>query len=955
MTSLERVMAVVDFKKTDRIPVINEIGGATAVLEGKSIKEYVQDGEVLAECQIAAQKFFEYDTVIAFSDLCVEAEAIGCELFFPEDNYPHITTTAINSIKDLDKLSVPDPLQAGRMPELIKSVKKMKERCGGKIPVVAHVLGPLTIASRIIDIEKMLYMIVDEPDDFRRLLSYTQEVAIRFVKCLLDAGADSIIMFNPSTSPAILPEKIFREFELPNIKRIFSFIKNYNNKIITWYSVAGPIQSIIKDLETVDIDIVTIDYLVSLSVAFELSSTLCFNGNIKPLSFTSSNSEEIYDVSRKLINTSIDRGGFILGSGCEVPPNSKFDNIKALTKASVDASKEFTIYGKKSNTKKCITFFPSQKKVYIEKETNLIEMANFADIIIPHLCYKSGACGKCLIQLEANNVPPYTRKEEILLTPEQKEKNYRLACQLETSLDLDVFIPKESRFNYESSVYKKEVSKKSIDLAMKKHLLSPGIDVIALECRKKGDNRSDFEVFQGSIGKDIEILPNYLQRISSHINDKNKIFYSIIDTEKKKLLALGRSNRALGAAVDIGTTTIAIYIYDLKTGKFVDSGSVLNPQHYFGDNVITRSEQYVKEEKSKNKLQDSLLLGINRIIMRITKNAGIDFSQIYKMVIVGNSVMHHMFLGLEINSLVKAPFTPVISSSYSYTNKERVYNTKLLSTNKNGKISFVPLLGGFVGSDITAGILASELYKSKKIVLFIDIGTNGEIVLGNKDKIVVTSVAAGPAFEQFHISGGKIASSNVIYEVDIDENFKVNYKTLNGGKPSGYCGTAVIDIIASLLRLGIVDKKGHFVEKKRCNSLRGGQYILVPKQETAFFEPIAITSRDIQEVQKSKGAIKTGIILLAKKYGITLEQIDKIILTGAFGVTINIENAIRIGMIPNIPKVKVEFMVNAAGIGATMYMLSQEVRKDANELDVEYINVANDPAFNNIFIESMFL
>ena len=748
-----------------------------------------------------SQHLFQYDAVIAFADLCVEAEAVGCKTEFPENNYPYIKHPVMRSIEDLNKLSVPDPHKSGRMPEIIKAVKIMKK-------------------------------------------------------------------------PA--------ETGFPLLRMRFALLQSHP-ALWMWKN-----------------------------------------------------------------------GRFILGSGCEIPPNAKLDNIKALVSASFDISKNFKVYGKKEKGKKCISFFPSQKRVHIKEGLDLIEAAGNADIFIPHLCNKSGVCGSCIIQIKEGPSKEYSKKENILLTHDQKEKDYRLACQVRATSDMEIYIPRESRVKSEYMVYQKDLFQKPIEDKAKKYFLNPSIKAarIALE-KMTEDGRTDLEIIQDAIGEEVEFYPKDLRKISKIIRS-NKDIFCILDSEKKRTLGLSHSNKVYGVAVDIGTTTIAAYLYDLETGKFISSGSVLNPQYYFGDNIMTRAQRYICGEMDRAKLQNNLIEGINGLILKITREDRINYDHIYKITVVGNSVMHHMFLDLELKHLVRSPFTPVLSTPYKYYNRDKSGAQKL-AMNENGIILCLPLLNGFVGSDLVVGILASELYQSEKPALYIDLGTNGEIVLGNKEKILVASVAAGPAFERFYLTAGKVAGSGVIYRLDIDENFNVHYKTLEGRKPSGLCGSAVIDTIASFLRLGLIDGKGHFIENTHCHSLSKGGYVLIPKQDTAFFQPLVITANDIEEVQKAKGGIMAGIAILMREYGIAPNELDKVMLTGAFGMNINVDNAIRIGLIPEISGDKVEFISNAAGVGAQLCLLFKEAEEELKEIikKIEHINVADYNEFNDIFIDSM--
>ncbi|MBI5235480.1 MAG: DUF4445 domain-containing protein [Deltaproteobacteria bacterium] len=955
MTSYERVKAAIRFERTDRPPVIPEVAGVTAVLKKANVRKYVTDGAFLAECQLAAQEHFRYDAVIAFADLCVEAEAIGCELKFPEDNYPYVTKCAIDSIDGLSSLSVPDPLSSGRMPEVVKAVEIMKNRCGCAVPVVAHVLAPMTIAARIIDIEKMLYMIVDRPDDFKRLLSYTLDVALRYARALIEAGADCIIMFDPAASPAVLPPRLFKEFELPCLNSLFRFIKELNSEAITWYSVAGPTQDLLKDLESTALDIMTIDYLVPLDVAFERSSTLCFNGNVKSISFTEAGPDEIYGAASRLLETSLDRGGFILGSGCEVPPDAKPENVHALVRAAEDISSRYGEYGTSGLDKRCVTFHPYQKKVWVHEGTSLMDVAGAGDITIPHLCQKAGVCGSCVVQVESGEKSDMTAKEKLVLTTEQKAKGYRLACQTRVSSDMDIFVPRSYRIGHSQRLYRKDRFDGSVERLLAQYPLSPAIKTVELKTGQ-GPGVSDIDTVLGPVADGIEIKPELLQKMTKLARLENGRMCAVTDRDGKRLLNIAVAGTVLGVALDIGTTTIAAYLHDLKTGAFLGSASAINPQSPMGDDVMTRAAKEISGNgAARGRLRRLLVDGVNRLILNITREAGVDYNNIYHLVAVGNAVMHHSFLGLDLKYLVRSPFVPVLTSSYEYSNNDTDAGNRL-AMNANGRITCPPIIGSFIGSDISTGLIAVGFHRSKETVLFIDLGTNGEIALGNKDRVLATSIAAGPAFEMSYTSGGSTAAANIIYEVDIDDDYRVSYKTIDNGKPAGYCGSALIDTVASFLKLGILDERGHFVEKQGCMSLDDGRYILLPKQETAFFEPIVITAGNIEEVQKAKAAVKAAITVITGRYGITLERIDRVILTGAFGMNLRVDNAARIGLIPEAVRGKVEFMQNAAGAGARLCLLSTKAVDDLNEFagKIEYIHAATDERFNDIFIDSMF-
>lgn len=957
MNSLERVHATLKGDRTDRIAVIPEVAGVTSTLMGGTVRDYVTDGEVIARCQLSARERFDYDAVIAFADLCIEAEAIGCKAVFPENNYPHIKEAVVKTSADIDNLTLPDPQKSGRMPELIKAVSIMKEACNGSVPVVAHALGPMTIAARIMDIEKMLYMIVDEPHNFRKLLDYTLKVSNRFIDALVDAGADCIIMFNPAASPAVLPARIFREFELPNLKEIFSLLKKKNKGVMSWYSVAGATQDVIKDVGQASVDILTIDYLVPLDIAYSLSPSLTFNGNIKSLSFVNESPESIYKNAESLLEGSLEEGRFILGSGCEVPPNSKSENIEALVRAAKDMSKRIKVYGKAGKGLKAVTFYPYGKKIYAGEGTNLMHLATEADIHISRLCNKSGACGTCLVRIDKGKNIELTRTELVRLSDEEKKENMRLACQVTLKAPMEVYVPYASRVLNKKVISRKDLSRDAIDDLLSQYGEPFSMSVLSNSSFLPALHRdkTDFEIFKAIAGKNVALKPGQLGQVSSFLRDEEAEQFCVIDDERKAVVDFTSSSALYGAAIDIGTTNIAAYIHDLTTGKLLAVGAIVNPQSKYGDNVMKRSEEYIKSNDKKRKLMQALFKGINRLILELTRGADIDFNNIFRVVVVGNSVMHHMFFGLPLESLVKAPFLPVTDEPYTYVNDEREETTRL-TVNRQASISFPPLMGGFAGSDAAVGVIATGMHKSDELTLFIDMGTNGEIVLGNKDRLLVTSAAAGPAFEYSFNSDGGAAASGIIYEVTIDDNFNNHYKTFDGHSPSGLCGSALIDTIASLLRLNIIDKRGRFTVNVHCPHLTEEGYTLVPRQETSYFKPLVITARDVEEIQKAKGGVRASVSLLLKEYGIEAKDLDRVVLTGAFGVTVNVANAIRIGLIPFVPEEKVEFIQNGAGLGARLCLMSKGAVRDVERLTnaIEYVNVARLDEFNDIFIDALF-
>lgn len=332
MNSMERIRAALGFEKPDRVPVIAQVFGHAAVLAGVSLRDYVRDGELLARCQIQALQRYGYDTVFALMDTSVETEAVGSILTYPRDQYPYVKFYALLDAENLERLSVPDPQQEGRMPELLKAARILRRELGDDVLVVGCVLGPMTVAMQLLGMETALYLAIDHPERFARLLDFAAEVAIRFAAAQIEAGAHLPIVFDPCASPAVIPPQFFREFELPRLQKVFTALKDAG-AAASWLHIAGPVVPILPLYPQCGVDIANFDYCVSALEAQQAVPHTCLDGNIKPLSFVEATPEVIAEESSRLLNIFASRGGFILSSGCEIPPEAKPENVSAMVSA----------------------------------------------------------------------------------------------------------------------------------------------------------------------------------------------------------------------------------------------------------------------------------------------------------------------------------------------------------------------------------------------------------------------------------------------------------------------------------------------------------------------------------------------------------------------------------------------------------------------------------------------
>ncbi len=332
MNGIERIKAAVHFETSDRVPVIAQVFGHAATLAGVALRDYVQDGDLLARCQIQALERYGYDAVFALMDVSVETEAVGSKLNYRANQYPDIKSYALSSRTGIASLSIPNPNEAARMPELLKAVKRLRQEVGDDVLVVGCVTGPMTLATQLLGMEKTLYLAIDEPEQFSDLMDFATKVVISFGIAQIEAGAHLPIVFDPSSSPVVIPPQFYREFVLPYLERLFSALKQ-TGAVANWLHTAGPTESVLPFFPMAGVDIANFDYCVDPLDALQGVPQTCLDGNIKSLSFIEETPETIADESSRLLDRFTHRGGFILSSGCEIPPESKPENIAAMVLA----------------------------------------------------------------------------------------------------------------------------------------------------------------------------------------------------------------------------------------------------------------------------------------------------------------------------------------------------------------------------------------------------------------------------------------------------------------------------------------------------------------------------------------------------------------------------------------------------------------------------------------------
>jgi uncharacterized 2Fe-2S/4Fe-4S cluster protein (DUF4445 family) len=591
-----------------------------------------------------------------------------------------------------------------------------------------------------------------------------------------------------------------------------------------------------------------------------------------------------------------------------------------------------------------------KEKFMVNKNSLLLDELRKNGIFVESPCGGNGSCGKCRINVISGEYEA-SEQDKRHLSDRELNKGIRLACSLKVDNDMEIVI--------EDQIGKMEImtfGNEALDeletnftpLVTKKHLLmnKPNIH----------DQRDDYKRIAEALELSHLIIGyELLPKISKKLKDADfNITASVYKNELLQIEAGDTTDISFGVAVDIGTTTIACYLMDLTSGKILLAESQVNKQRAYGGDVISRINFTIENTEGTKILMESIVNQINDMIEILCTHNNISALNIYNISIVGNTTMIHFLLGLPSQNIAMAPFIPVILSPMDFKAKE-------LGIKINGIVSIMPGIASYVGSDITAGILASGMMNSKQYSILLDIGTNGEIAIGNEEGILTCSTAAGPAFEGANIKCGIGGVSGAISKVALGkENI---YSTINKASACGICGSGVLDIVSEFIKYKVIDETGRIQDedeilnedvKKRIYEKDNKKEFLL-EDNVKKGEPIVFTQRDVREVQLAKAAVAAGIQLVIKEMGITNEDIHKVYIGGGFGNFMDTESALTIGMMPSELKGKIYSIGNCAGTGARLYLLSQKSREKALEIikKASYIELSTRQDFQDYYIDSM--
>ena len=406
--------------------------------------------------------------------------------------------------------------------------------------------------------------------------------------------------------------------------------------------------------------------------------------------------------------------------------------------------------------------------------------------------------------------------------------------------------------------------------------------------------------------------------------------------------------RGLGLAVDIGTTKLAAYLMDLESGATLAALGAMNPQISYGEDFVSRINYIVTSSEGSTELREAVGKTINQLAAELCQEAGVETGDIVEAVAVGNTVMHHLYLGLPVAHLIQPPFAPVISQAIDIKARDLG-----LDIAPGAYVHLLPNLAGFVGGDHIAMLLASGAYKSRRLTIALDIGTNTEVSLIEHGQISSVSCASGPAFEGAHITSGMRAAPGAIERLRLT-NDEIEYQTINGAPPVGLCGSGILDTVAQLYEAGIVAGSGLMDGQNPHLRSRHGQREFVIAVKSEGRPAVTVTQQDIRQIQLAKAAIRAGIQVLLETAGRSEAEIERVIIAGAFGSYIDVASAITIGMLPALPLSHFRQVGNAAGTGARMALISRRARATAQRITARarYIELACLPSFTDTFIKA---
>jgi uncharacterized 2Fe-2S/4Fe-4S cluster protein (DUF4445 family) len=622
-----------------------------------------------------------------------------------------------------------------------------------------------------------------------------------------------------------------------------------------------------------------------------------------------------------------------------------------------------------------VVFEPQGVEVEVPAGMVLGEAIARAGIEFNLPCGGQGRCGRCKVIVRSGEV---VRRGSSRITEEELTRGYALACQTEVYGDLDVLIPPQEEVvrDLPSEKASSDFPTLPVDCdwqsnpVVRKYLLR-------IEAPSLADNTDDFSRLRRALAKqhgvrDVVADLGVLRRLAKALRDA---WVEGVGWEVTAVLEMANwlrpegpprlldvrsgdnRGRTLAVAIDIGTTSNVVYLVNLVTGKYVDSAATYNGQIACGEDVISRII-YSKKEGGLVRLQQLVLETLNGLLAELAERNQIDPHEIYAVTIAGNTTMIHLFLGLDPAWIRLEPYIPTINHPMPVRASDLG-----LGTCPEATVDCLPGVGAYVGADITAGVLSSSMFKTDKLTLFIDVGTNGEIVLGNRDWLISCACSAGPAFEGAGVESGMRATVGAIEEVWVNPStHQASWRVIGNVAPKGICGSGMISLLAELFTTGTMDKSGRLNQALDCKRIREGshghEYVVAWADESdAGGKDVVLTEVDISNLIRAKAAIYAGFSVLTRSVGLTLADVEEVLVGGAFGKYIDVEKAIQIGLLPDMPWERFRYLGNTSVLGAFAALACLRMRLETVELaqKMTYLELSADNSFMEEFTSSLFL
>jgi uncharacterized 2Fe-2S/4Fe-4S cluster protein (DUF4445 family) len=614
-----------------------------------------------------------------------------------------------------------------------------------------------------------------------------------------------------------------------------------------------------------------------------------------------------------------------------------------------------------------VQFLPSNQEIQVPKGTLISDAAQQAGVDLQVPCGGQGRCGRCAVVIEDGAVRRRTTQR---LSPEDVAAGYALACQTTVEGDIIVRIPPQERIERRLKEGKR-AAKVALPFPYSLHDQPLRKYAVTLDPPSLQDQTDDWSRLQRELARrydlrDLQVSLPALRRLGQALREGDWSITVVVELDTwhhpdgpPRMIDVlpGEHLESLWAvAIDIGTTSNVVWLVDLISGEVMSQQIDYNGQIARGEDVISRII-YASKGDGLQDLQRLVLNTLNRLLKQAAEARSISTDHIYKAVVAGNSTMIHLFAGIPPESIRLMPFITAVNHLPPFQAREIG-----LDVNPGATVDCLPCVASYVGADITAGVVSSEMCATQELSLFVDIGTNGEIVLGDCSWLITCACSAGPAFEGAGVVHGMRATAGAIEETWVNpETYEATYRVIGGDRPRGICGSGLISLLAEMFGAGVMDKSGNvdlnLPTKRVRKGEHGGEYVVAWADETAIEEDIVITSVDIDNLMRAKAAIYAGFSVLARSVGLSLSDVGQVLIGGAFGQYINVSNAVQIGLLPDKPFEEFHFLGNTSVRGAYMALLSREMRQRVTEIGqmMTYLELSADNTFFDEFNAAMFL